>query len=131
MPGKSSRSAAVGAAMLAKAASVGTAEALTRRPAQPTPSRRQSAIITGHNPVHAGTPQELHARQAVRQSLKLSADNTIFANVGRNHADYGLTPAEHAASKASRRARGPVFRGMQKVVDLGAVRGAPVTVVDN
>lgn len=37
-----------------------------------------------------------------RTKLKLKGYPYPAANIGRNHPDYGMTPGEHAASKAER-----------------------------
>lgn len=41
-------------------------------------------------------------RLMARRKLGLSYRPTVFANIGRHHEDYGMTPAEHAMAKLNR-----------------------------
>jgi hypothetical protein len=57
------------------------------------------------------TASEFYRRLAARRRLgglfKAKLPPTrCFANVGRNHPDYGLSPQEHVARKAARRFAG-------------------------
>lgn len=45
---------------------------------------------------------EERRRRLARKRLKLEGNPVPAANVGRNHPDYGMRPAEHAAAKAAR-----------------------------
>jgi len=53
-------------------------------------------------------------RNAARTKLKKTGDCIPAANIGRNHPDYGMTVAEHEASKAKRKRQlpGNVFYGL-------------------
>jgi hypothetical protein len=54
--------------------------------------------VVGNN----GSYYERGGLLKARQQLKLSGRPLVFANIGRGHEDYGMTPAEHAFSKANR-----------------------------
>lgn len=51
---------------------------------------------------YIGNWAELGRRRAARQELRLTGVPFPAANIGRRHPDYGMTPAEHAFSKANR-----------------------------